>query len=112
MRRGARPNGSAKSTFVSCLLRAMEDYSAQPEGALYRFNWVFPKARGRDGTRIGFGGLTDGEGGPKPGESFAHLDEAAIDAKVPSEVPPQISLHCLSNRSLSNHRQTPTRSFT
>jgi len=80
------PNGSAKSTFVSCLLRAMEDYSAQPEGALYRFNWVFPKARGRDGTRIGFGGLTDGEGGPKPGESFAHLDEAAIDAKVPSEV--------------------------
>jgi len=25
------------------------------EGALYRFNWVFPKSRGRDGSRIGFG---------------------------------------------------------
>jgi serine protein kinase len=59
---------------------------AADEGALYRFNWVFPKARGRDGTRIGFGGLTGGEGGPKPGESYAHLDESAIDAKVPCEV--------------------------
>lgn len=79
------PNGSAKSTFVSCLLRAMEDYSQQPEGALYRFNWVFPRARGRDGARIGFGGSAEGDG-PRPGESFAHLDEGAIDAKVPSEV--------------------------
>ena len=36
------PNGSAKSTFVACLQRAMEHYSALEEGALYRFNWIFP----------------------------------------------------------------------
>ncbi|MEZ4393544.1 MAG: serine protein kinase PrkA [Polyangiales bacterium] len=79
------PNGSAKSTFVSCLLRAMENYSTLDEGALYRFNWVFPKSRGRDGSRIGFGGVVEGDGA-KPGDSFAHLDESAIDAKIQSEV--------------------------
>lgn len=79
------PNGSAKSTFVSCVLRAMENYSTRDEGALYRFNWVFPKSRGRDGSRIGFGGAVEGDG-VKPGDSFAHLDEAAIDAKIQSEV--------------------------
>lgn len=79
------PNGSAKSTFVSCLLRAMEDYASCDEGALYRFNWVFPRTRGRDGARIGFGGSFVGEG-PKPGETYAHLEEGAIDAKIQSEV--------------------------
>lgn len=79
------PNGSAKSTFVSCVLRAMEDYSTKDEGALYRFNWVFPKSRGRDGSRIGFGGVASPEG-PRPGESFALLDESVIDAKIQSEV--------------------------
>lgn len=80
------PNGSAKSTFVTCLLRAMEDYSAHDEGALYRFNWVFPRARGRDGSRIGFGGTSVDGDGPKPGETYAHLEESAIDAKIQSEV--------------------------
>ena len=36
------PNGSAKSTIVGCLMRALEHYSTLDEGALYRFNWVFP----------------------------------------------------------------------
>ena len=49
------PNGSAKSTFIGCLMRAMEHYSRQPEGALYRFNWVFPtESVAKKG--IGFGG--------------------------------------------------------
>src|SRR5215471_18604719 len=34
------PNGSAKSTFVSCLVRALEHYSTLDEGALYRFHWI------------------------------------------------------------------------
>src|SRR5579883_1469219 len=31
------PNGSAKSTFIRCLGRALEHYSTHEEGALYRF---------------------------------------------------------------------------
>ena len=29
------PNGSAKSSFVACILRGLEHYSGLPEGALY-----------------------------------------------------------------------------
>src|SRR6266404_2112764 len=49
------PNGSAKSTFVSCLQRGMEHYSSLEEGALYRFNWIFPSQKLTKGG-IGFGG--------------------------------------------------------
>ncbi|HET6280565.1 MAG TPA: hypothetical protein VFH73_06355, partial [Polyangia bacterium] len=49
------PNGSAKSTFVACLQRAMEHYSMLEEGALYRFNWIFPSQKLTKGG-IGFGG--------------------------------------------------------
>jgi predicted Ser/Thr protein kinase len=79
------PNGSAKSTFCATLMRAMEDYSRTEEGALYRFSWVFPKGRGGGESKIGFGSSTRDEG-PKPGESFAYLDDAAIDAKVLCEL--------------------------
>ena len=49
------PNGSAKSTFVACLQRALEHYSTLDEGALYRFNWIFPSQKLTKGG-IGFGG--------------------------------------------------------
>jgi predicted Ser/Thr protein kinase len=75
------PNGSAKSTFAACLMRALEHYSKQPEGALYRFSWVFP--RGTDGKTIGFGSRDDG---PKPGETYAHLAEGRIDVKMRSPI--------------------------
>lgn len=75
------PNGSAKSTFAACLMRALEAYSSTDEGALYRFSWIFP--RGTDGKTLGF---TTGEEGPAPGESYAHLPEEQIDAKLPSEL--------------------------
>jgi predicted Ser/Thr protein kinase len=73
------PNGSAKSTFAQCLMRALEHYSKQPEGALYRFSWVFP--RGTDGKAIGFGSRDDG---PRPGETYAHLAEGRVDVKMRS----------------------------
>jgi predicted Ser/Thr protein kinase len=73
------PNGSAKSTFANCLMRALEHYSKQPEGALYRFSWIFP--RGTDGKTIGFGSRDEG---PRPGESYAHLPEGRIDVKMRS----------------------------
>jgi serine protein kinase len=75
------PNGSAKSTFALCLMRALENYSKQPEGALYRFSWVFP--RGSDGKAVGFGSRDDG---PKPGETYAHLADGRIDVKLRSPI--------------------------
>lgn len=75
------PNGSAKSTFAACLMRALEAYSQTDDGALYRFSWIFP--RGADGKTLGF---TTGDDGPTPGESYAHLPEERIDAKLPSEL--------------------------
>jgi len=45
------PNGSAKSTFTACLMRGLEAYSETDDGALYRFSWIFPRAR--EGAGIG-----------------------------------------------------------
>lgn len=75
------PNGSAKSTFVNCLMRALEHYSEQDEGALYRFSWIFP--RGSDGKTIGFGSRDPLVG---PGGTYAHLPEDQIDVKLTSEL--------------------------
>ncbi|MGE0787903.1 MAG: serine protein kinase PrkA [Sandaracinaceae bacterium] len=75
------PNGSAKTTFVNCLMRALEHYSRQDEGAVYRFSWIFP--RGSDGKTIGFGSRDDHLA---PGESFAHLPDERIDNKLQSEL--------------------------
>ncbi|HZH79593.1 MAG TPA: serine protein kinase PrkA, partial [Archangium sp.] len=49
------PNGSAKSTLVNALKAGMEDYSRQPQGALYRISWIFPSEKLVKGS-IGFGG--------------------------------------------------------
>ena len=77
------PNGSAKSTLVGCLFRALEHYSTLDEGALYRFHWVFPSQKTLRGP-LGFGG----EEGAKlpPQKSFAHLDESQIEARLVVEV--------------------------
>ncbi|MCC7535575.1 MAG: serine protein kinase PrkA [Deltaproteobacteria bacterium] len=76
------PNGTAKSTFAACLHRALEDYSTHDQGAVHRINWVFP--RGREGRQnIGFGGSKDD--GPRAGETFAHLGEDDIAARLADE---------------------------
>ncbi|MFW2387563.1 MAG: serine protein kinase PrkA [Polyangiales bacterium] len=75
------PNGSAKSTFAACLMRGLEAYSDTDEGALYRFSWIFPKAR--EGTGIGFTTSADELGS---GDTFAHLPEDRIIAKLQSSV--------------------------
>ena len=75
------PNGSAKSTCMAAIARALEHYSRKEEGALYRFNWVFPSGTFSKGG-IGFGSS-------KPGvrlESFAHLPEEMVDARLPDEL--------------------------
>jgi predicted Ser/Thr protein kinase len=77
------PNGSAKSTVVACMMRALEHYSSLAEGPLYRFHWVFPSQKTVRGS-IGFGG--DGRPVEGPAPSFAHLDESQIDARLFIEI--------------------------
>ncbi|MGM0577543.1 MAG: PrkA family serine protein kinase [Myxococcota bacterium] len=76
------PNGSAKSSLIQCLARALEHYSATDEGALYRFNWVFPSSRIAK-KRLGF---AESEETDEPAESFAHLDEEDIDARLTGDL--------------------------
>lgn len=77
------PNGSAKSTVVSCIQAALEDYSAADAGALYRFHWVFPNQSKLRGS-IGFSSAHGPGGGDQ--SSYAHLDEEQIDARLLIEV--------------------------
>lgn len=81
------PNGSAKSTIASCILRALEHYSTLDGGALYRFHWVFPSKKTVRGS-IGFGEGKPAEG--KPGQSdtlsYAHLEDSQIDARIVMEL--------------------------
>lgn len=73
------PNGSAKSSIVAALMRAMEAYSHSPGGALYRFHWVFPsEKRMKGGGTVGFGGSSSAV----EAASFAHLEGDALDARL------------------------------
>src|SRR5690606_1313757 len=77
------PNGSAKSTLLESLQRALEVYSRTDKGALYRFAWVFPNRKQISGG-IGFsntGGLRDALGE----ETFARLSSEEVDARVVDE---------------------------
>ena len=76
------PNGSAKSSLVAALQRALEDYSRKDEGALYRFNWIFPNERLVKGS-IGFGETKLGTGAV---ETYAHLEGEQIDARLACEM--------------------------
>jgi predicted Ser/Thr protein kinase len=76
------PNGSAKSTIAQCMMAALEQYSTLDEGALYRFHWVFPSQKTIRGS-LGFG--HDKSGG-KGVDSYAHLPDDEIDAKLMVEV--------------------------
>lgn len=74
------PNGSAKSTFAACLMRALEHYSTTDDGALYRFSWVF--ARGTEERSIGFSSAAAG----RSPDSYAHVESDRISAKLTSEL--------------------------
>ncbi len=75
------PNGSAKSTIVACMMRALENYSHDDRGALYRFNWVFPSSKTMRGS-LGFGQKDQAS---QVG-TYAHLADDQIDAKLLLEV--------------------------
>ncbi|MFB6264703.1 MAG: serine protein kinase PrkA, partial [Bradymonadaceae bacterium] len=78
------PNGSAKSSLIESLIGALEDYSRTEEGALYRFNWIFPGDQVGKGGSIGFDGFSTRKVEESDLETFAYLDEEDIDATIPS----------------------------
>jgi serine protein kinase len=75
------PNGSAKTSIIQALTRAAEVYSHSPEGALYRFNWVFPTSGARRGS-LGFG---SDKRKAVVGDSYAHLEGTDVEARLPCE---------------------------
>lgn len=75
------PNGSAKSTVVACIERAMEHYSHLDQGALYRFSWIFPV------PNVSRGGIGFGErGGASDAQTYAYLDDDLVEAKIRDEL--------------------------
>jgi serine protein kinase len=77
------PNGSAKSTLVRCIGRALQHYSDLEEGALYRFNWIFPTQKLTKGG-IGFsGGVFSPE---NVSETYAYLEDELVEAKIVDEM--------------------------
>lgn len=76
------PNGSAKSSIINCITRGMERYSETPQGAIYRFNWIFPVEKFVKGG-LGLGSYS---GTKEPVSSYAKLGEDEIAARVPCEL--------------------------
>ncbi len=76
------PNGSSKSSILSCISRALEAYSRTEDGALYCFNWVFPN-RQVSKQRLGFGG---GDGAAVELDTFADLDHDDVAATIPGDL--------------------------
>lgn len=74
------PNGSAKSTTINALMQAMHQYSIQQEGALYRFNWIFPE-KSVESSRIGFE-----EDEPNGNGSYAFLKPKDVGAIIRCEL--------------------------
>ncbi len=73
------PNGSAKSTLVSCMMRGLERYSALADGALYTFSWVFPV--GHEDKHIGFAALHSTSAQLS---TYAHLPDTQLAVKLKS----------------------------
>jgi len=83
------PNGSAKTTLIECLMRGIAHYSTLPEGALYRFHWVFPRRGDEEG--LGFAALSRAGRHPEgpeaeEAESYALLDPEEIAARIPCDL--------------------------
>ncbi len=77
------PNGSSKSSILACIARGLEQYSRTDEGAMYCFNWIFPK-RAVSKPRLGFGG--EGAGGTTEPETYANLEADEIAAVIPGDL--------------------------
>lgn len=74
------PNGSGKSSLIQSMLQALEKYSKTDEGALYRYNWIFPSEKLKR-SGIGFG---QESAASEALHSYAHLEGDQIEARIPS----------------------------
>ncbi|MES2503648.1 MAG: serine protein kinase PrkA [Myxococcota bacterium] len=70
------PNGSAKTSLIQALTRGAEYFSHQDDGALYRFNWVFPPK-----TTVQ-GGIGFFSAGGSESSSYAYLDSTQMESKI------------------------------
>lgn len=84
------PNGSAKSSTIEAISHGMQKYSETEDGAVYRFNWIFPVDKGStprsvsgESGPIGFASRYDEGQGRE--ESYAFLDDNQISSKLLSE---------------------------
>ena len=77
------PNGSAKTSLVQALAKALVEYSHGDDGVLYRFNWIFPTAA-TQGKHVGFASVAGAA--PSGDASYAHLDPREIAASIPNEL--------------------------
>lgn len=84
------PNGSAKSSTIEAISHGMQRYSETEDGAVYRFNWIFPVDKGAtpravsgESGPIGFAARYDEARGRD--ESYAFLDDNQISSKLMSE---------------------------
>ena len=82
------PNGSSKSSTIDSISSAMERYSHEEEGAVYRFSWIFPKdkeltALTHHEGAIGFSSSPPHS--PISQQSFVGLEESKIVCKIDSE---------------------------
>ncbi|MBT3584035.1 MAG: hypothetical protein HN509_03935 [Halobacteriovoraceae bacterium] len=75
------PNGSSKSSLVSKFMKGAEEYSAQDEGALFSFSWIFPLEHYIKGSV----GLST-EKVTREVPSFAHLEDKEVSAIINSEL--------------------------
>src|SRR5688500_16898253 len=108
------PNGSAKSTMVSCIARALEYYSALDEGALYRFNWIFPSHEVATGG-IGFGGGGAERYDVASKDTYAYLTDEQVAARIGDElrdhplflIPAKRRRELLRERLTAANRSTP-----
>lgn len=76
------PNGSAKSSLIHALMGGMERYSAEPEGALYGINWIFPVERYTKGGM----GLNTYPTVKEPVASYAKLPDEEVAARIPCDL--------------------------
>lgn len=74
------PNGSGKSVIAEAIFRGLEHYSREPEGALHRFNWVFPRSAD-GGPSLGFRRPAEDEI-----ESYAYLTGEDVSARLICEL--------------------------
>ncbi len=77
------PNGSAKSTLVRAIGRALQHYSSADEGVLYRINWIFPTQKS---TRSGIGFSRSASELAGPSDTYAYLPDEVIDATLSDEL--------------------------